>query len=85
MMFIDWVKKRKADLGDELVDIAIYLLGLSEMLGKDLEDEIEHKMKINKNREYKEINGRMVRVKDKKNFILIFRILCSKITKEKGK
>ena len=34
------------------------------MLGKDLEDEIKHKMKINKNREYKEINGRMVRIKD---------------------
>ena len=42
----------------------IYLLGLSEMLGKDLEDEIEHKMEINKNREYKEINGRMVRIKE---------------------
>jgi len=34
------------------------------MLGKDLEDEIKHKMGINKNREYKEINGRMVRIKD---------------------
>ena len=50
--------------GDELADVAIYLLGLSEMLGKDLEDEIKHKMEINKNREYKEINGRMVRIKD---------------------
>lgn len=34
------------------------------MLGKDLEDEIKHKMEINKSREYKEINGRMVRIKD---------------------
>ena len=55
----DAYRKGKSDLGDELADVAIYLLGLSEMLGKDLEDEIEHKMKINKNREYKEINGRI--------------------------
>ena len=60
----DAYRKGKSDLGDELADVAIFLLGLSEMLGKDLEDEIKHKMGINKNREYKEINGRMVRIKD---------------------
>ena len=60
----DAYRKGKSDLGDELADVAIYLLGLSEMLGKDLEDETKHKMGINKNREYKEINGRMVRIKD---------------------
>lgn len=60
----DAYRKDKEDLGEELADIAIYLLGLSEILGKDLEDEILNKMEINKNREYKNINGKMVRIKD---------------------
>ena len=33
-------RKKKDDLNEELADIAIYLMGLSEMLGFDLEDEI---------------------------------------------
>lgn len=33
-------KKKKDDLGEELADVAIYLLGLSEILNIDLEDEI---------------------------------------------
>ena len=36
----DAYRKKKDDLNEELADIAIYLLGLSEMLGFDLEDEI---------------------------------------------
>ena len=32
----DAYRKGKDDLGEELADIAIYLLGLSEILGKDL-------------------------------------------------
>ena len=59
----DAYRKHKDDLGDELADIAIYLLGLSEMLGKDLEDEIFNKMEINKNREYKNVDGTMIRIK----------------------
>ena len=39
----DAYKKKKDDLGSELADIAIYLMGLSEMLGFDLEDEIKKK------------------------------------------
>ena len=58
----DAYRKKKDDLGDELADIAIYLMGLSQMLGKNLSDEIEHKMKINKNRKYKEVNG--VKIKE---------------------
>lgn len=34
-------RKKKDDLGEELADVAIYLLGLSEILGIDLEDEIQ--------------------------------------------
>lgn len=53
----DAYRKNKSDLGEELADIAIYLLGLSEMLGKNLTDEILNKVEINKNRIYKKING----------------------------
>lgn len=59
----DAYRKHKDDLGEELADIAIYLLGLSEMLGKDLEDEILNKIEINKNREYKNVDGTMIRIK----------------------
>ena len=40
----DAYRKGKDDLGEELADIAIYLLGLSEILGKDLEEEIKNKV-----------------------------------------
>ena len=50
-------RKKHADLGEELADIAIYLMGLSEILGVDLEKEIENKMEINKNRNYENIDG----------------------------
>ena len=49
--------KHKDDLGSELADVAIYLLGLSEMLGLSLEEEINKKMEINKNRKYILENG----------------------------
>ena len=57
-------RKKKDDLGEELADIAIYLMGLSEILGFDLEKEIENKMKINKNRIYKRIDGVTTRIKE---------------------
>lgn len=59
----DAYRKKKDDLGSELADIAIYLMGLSEILGYDLEKEIINKMSINKKRVYKNINGVNVRVK----------------------
>lgn len=57
-------RKKKDDLGEELADIAIYLMGLSEMLGFDLEDEIDKKIIKNKNRVYKNIDGVNVRISD---------------------
>ena len=57
-------RKKKDDLGEELADIAIYLMGLSEMLGFDLEDEIIKKVSKNKKRVYKNIDGVNVRVSD---------------------
>lgn len=55
----------KTKLGEEIADIAIYLLGLSEMIGISLKDEIEKKIEINKNRKYK-LNEYGVLVKDEK-------------------
>lgn len=55
-------KKKKDDLNEELADIAIYLMGLSEMLGFDLADEIEKKVTKNEKRVYKNINGVNVRI-----------------------
>mgnify|MGYP003368730915 CR=1 FL=1 len=37
-------RKKKDDLGEELADVAIYLLGLSEILGVNLENEIQKKV-----------------------------------------
>lgn len=54
--YMAWLKK-KDDLGEELADVAIYLMGISEILGINLEDEIVHKIEKNKKRVYKKVNG----------------------------
>ena len=48
---------KKEDLGEELADVAIYLLGIAEILEIDLEKEINHKMEKNSKRVYKMVNG----------------------------
>jgi len=53
--------KHKPDLGEELADVAIYLLGLSEILGIDLEQEILHKMDKNRKRTYQKVGGEWVK------------------------
>ena len=50
-------KKDQENLKEELADIAIYLLGLSEILGFSLSDEIEKKMTINEKRVYENKSG----------------------------
>lgn len=57
-----WLMKEDG-LGSELADVGIYLLGLSEMLGINLGEEIEKKMAINEKRVYKR-NSSGVLVKD---------------------
>ena len=57
-------RKKKDDLNEELADIAIYLMGLSEMLGFDLSDEIEKKVSKNEKRIYKNIDVINVRISD---------------------
>ena len=56
-----WLKK-KDDLGEELADVAIYLMGISEILGIDLETEIQNKIKKNAKRIYKKVNGVLMKV-----------------------
>lgn len=57
-------RKKKDNLGEELADVAIYLLGMAEILGIDLEDEIAHKMAKNSKRQYEHRDGVSVRVSD---------------------
>ena len=55
-------RKQESSIGEELTDVAIYLLGLSEILGIDLEKEIESKIEVNKNRKYESIDGVIKRI-----------------------
>lgn len=57
-------RKKLPDLGEELADVAIYLLGLAEILGVDLEDEVLRKVQINQNRRYVAENGVLRRVEE---------------------
>ncbi len=50
-------RKKDNELGSELADIAIYLLGLAEISGIDLGEEVNKKMAINESRVYKVIDG----------------------------
>ncbi len=58
-----WLKG-KEDVGEELADVAIFTLGISEILGIDLEKEIIHKIYKNEKREYKIVNGIGMRTKE---------------------
>ena len=58
-------RRKQDDVGEELADVAIYLLGLSEILGVDLASEIEKKMVINKEREYETVDGVLNRVSER--------------------
>jgi NTP pyrophosphatase (non-canonical NTP hydrolase) len=55
--FDAWRKGRE-DVGEELADVAIYLLSLAEMTGIDLQDQFEAKMVKNAARVYQHLpNG----------------------------
>ncbi len=55
-----WLKKHD-NVGEELADVAIYLVGLAEILGISLQDEIVKKMAVNEKREYVKVNGILVK------------------------
>lgn len=50
-------RKKLNTTGEELADIAIYLYGIAEILGFDLNKEILAKVEKNKSRIYKKIDG----------------------------
>ena len=54
--FDAWNRGR-GSVGEELADVAIYLMGLAEILGVDLEDEVVRKMAINRRRVYARVDG----------------------------
>jgi NTP pyrophosphatase (non-canonical NTP hydrolase) len=60
----DAYMKKKDDLGEELADVALYLLGIAEILGIDLESEILSKIDKNEKRKYIQIDGVNTRVSE---------------------
>ena len=54
--------KSKEELGLELADGAIYLLGICELCNISLGNEIEKKMEINKHRKYILKDGKYIKI-----------------------
>src|SRR5437764_15283212 len=55
-------RQGRADVGEELADVAIYLLGLAEMTGVDLQDQVEAKLAKNATRTYRRLpNGALAK------------------------
>ncbi len=62
--FTAW-RKRLPDFGEELADIAIYLMALAEMNGIDLDTEVEQKLDKNVGRTYERTaDGVLVRIRE---------------------
>jgi NTP pyrophosphatase (non-canonical NTP hydrolase) len=57
-------RRKLPPVGEELADVAIYLYGLAEMLGYDLNEEILKKVSTNKSRIYKKIDGVTTRISE---------------------
>ncbi len=59
---------RQDGVDEELADVAIFLLGMCEILGYDLEKELVRKIEINKNRKYTKVkspDGKDVFIREK--------------------
>ncbi|WP_229853396.1 MazG-like family protein [Streptomyces violascens] len=58
-------RKGLPDFGEELADVAIYVTALAEMMGIDLQSEVERKLNKNRERVYvRDERGVAVRVRD---------------------
>ncbi len=55
---------KRGNVGEELADVLIYLLGLSEILNINLEDELLRKIKINAGRKYIHRDGVVIKVEE---------------------
>jgi NTP pyrophosphatase (non-canonical NTP hydrolase) len=49
-----WRKDRQA-VAEELADVAIFVFGLAEMTGTDLQDAVEGKLAVNRARTYRQV------------------------------
>jgi NTP pyrophosphatase (non-canonical NTP hydrolase) len=55
-------RRGRPDVAEELADIAIFLFGLAEMVGADLQEAVEAKLAVNEARVYKRLpNGVLVK------------------------
>jgi len=54
--FSKW-NKNQDGVAEEFADVAIFVLGMCEQLGYDLETELVRKIEINKNRKYMKTNS----------------------------
>jgi hypothetical protein len=55
-------RRDRPDVAEELADIAIFLLGLAEMVGTDLQEAVEAKLAVNEARVYTRLpNGVLVK------------------------
>ena len=61
----DAYRKKQHSVGEELADVAIYLMGLAEILGVDLQAEVQRKMAINRARVYENKNGVLLKAQKK--------------------
>jgi NTP pyrophosphatase (non-canonical NTP hydrolase) len=55
--FDAWRRNQVANMATELADVAIYLFGLAEMAGIDLQDAIAMKLVVNAERRYRLVSG----------------------------
>jgi NTP pyrophosphatase (non-canonical NTP hydrolase) len=61
--FFDAWRRQEPGQGEELADVGIFLLGIAEMAGVDLGEEIDRKLAINAGRTYKRsASGVMLKV-----------------------
>lgn len=62
--------KNQDGVAEEFADVAVFLLGMCEILGYDLESELVCKIEINKNRKYKKMkspDGKDIFIREKSN------------------
>ena len=60
--FFEAWRRGLPDIGEELADVAIYLLGLAEMVDVDLDEQVQWKLAKNEQRRYRIENDVLTKV-----------------------
>lgn len=63
MSVIDFLEENESHVGEELADVGLFALRLADLLGKDLDWEMDRKFEINKRREWMQNDDGLVRHK----------------------